>query len=294
MAQDPCTCWCSSNSGPALRSVDAEPTLWSTCSAGCIGVAGSEPRDDHYDHMTMGMELALAGIIIGLSAVQSVFGVGLLVFGTPTLLLMGLSFEQVLAYLLPCSIMISLLQIISTGGFTLEPIRKRLLMFTAPAVLAGTLFILLTEASVNFRFVVGAMLMVTGAIRLLGPLHQRVRAFVRGHVSPLLGLLGIVHGLSNLGGGILTFIMGSVYEDKGSVRRHIAFGYGMMAVIQLIALLTTTSVHVTVLVVVLPVLAGLTYLTVGRRLFAWTRPAVYQWSLTTLIFSYGLLLMVKV
>jgi hypothetical protein len=68
----------------------------------------------------------------------------------------------------------------------------------------------------------------------------------------------------------------------------------MMAVIQLIALLATTSVHVTALVLVLPILAGLIYLTVGQRLFAWARPTVYQWSLTTLILGYGVLLMVKV
>jgi uncharacterized membrane protein YfcA len=244
--------------------------------------------------MSATMALALIATVVGLSAVQSVFGVGLLVFGTPTLLLLGFSFEQVLAYLLPCSIMISFLQVVSTGGFTLEPIRRRLLIFTAPAVLAGTLFILLAGASLNIRLVVGAMLVVTGAIRLLGPLDRRVRAFVRRHVSPFLAVLGIVHGLSNLGGGILTFVMGSVYEDKDRVRKHIAFGYGMMAIIQLAALLITTSVHVTALVVVLPLLAGLTYFAVGQRLFAWTRPAVYQWSLTTLILGYGLLLMVKV
>jgi hypothetical protein len=244
--------------------------------------------------MTVQMAFVLVGIIIALSAVQSVFGVGLLVFGTPTLLLLGFSFEQVLGYLLPCSITISLLQIVSTGGFTLEPIRKRLLVFTAPAVLAGTLVVLLADTSVNIRFVVGVMLIVTGAIRLLGPLQRRVRATVRDHVSPLLALLGLVHGLSNLGGGILTFTMGSIYDDKDTVRRHIAFGYGMMAVIQLVVLVATTSVPVTGLVVVLPIVAAVTYLAVGQRLFAWTRPVVYQWSLTTLIVSYGLLLIVKV
>jgi hypothetical protein len=51
---------------------------------------------------------------------------------------------------------------------------------------------------------------------------------------------------------------------------------------------------VTGLVVVLPIVAAVTYLAVGQRLFAWTRPVVYQWSLTTLIVSYGLLLIVKV
>jgi hypothetical protein len=54
--------------------------------------------------MTTGMALALAVIVAALAAVELLLGVALLVFGTPTLLLIGFSFQQVLAYLLPCSI----------------------------------------------------------------------------------------------------------------------------------------------------------------------------------------------
>ena len=57
---------------------------------------------------TGGYELVAA--VLAFSVVQSVFGVGLLVFGTPTLLLAGYSFEETLAYLLPCSMAISALQ----------------------------------------------------------------------------------------------------------------------------------------------------------------------------------------
>ena len=45
---------------------------------------------------------------------QSVFGVGLLLLGTPTFLLMGYNFFEVLNILLPYSILISFLQISSS------------------------------------------------------------------------------------------------------------------------------------------------------------------------------------
>ena len=117
-------------------------------------------------------QLLLCLLVLTLAAVQSVFGVGLLVFGTPVLLLAGLPFQQVLACLLPCSIVISALQI-ADGGLTFEPIRRKLLLYTAPAVMAGTLLILVVlRHTVNIRHVVGAMLVVTAAIRLEGSQKQ--------------------------------------------------------------------------------------------------------------------------
>ena len=50
-------------------------------------------------------------IVLIFSIVQSIFGVGLLLFGTPTLLLLGVGYEQVLWILLPSSITISLYQV---------------------------------------------------------------------------------------------------------------------------------------------------------------------------------------
>ena len=58
------------------------------------------------------MELVIELIIIFLLATfQSLFGVGLLLFGTPIFLFAGYDFESTLALLLPISISISFLQI---------------------------------------------------------------------------------------------------------------------------------------------------------------------------------------
>ena len=57
------------------------------------------------------MELSYLVFIVALfSIIQSIFGVGLLLFGTPTLLLIGYSYSETLWVLLPCSIVISLIQ----------------------------------------------------------------------------------------------------------------------------------------------------------------------------------------
>ena len=60
------------------------------------------------------MELIIELIVIlMLTIFQSIFGVGLLLFGTPIFLFIGYNFESTLIVLLPISISISFLQIIS-------------------------------------------------------------------------------------------------------------------------------------------------------------------------------------
>jgi uncharacterized protein len=235
--------------------------------------------------------LAVLAAVLAYAVVQSVFGVGLLVFGTPTLLLLGYSFEEVLAYLLPCSIAISVLQV-RDGGLSLEPVRRKFLLYTAPAVLAGTLVVLVVLThKLDIRSVVGAMLILTATIRLLGPLRERMGHLIRKRLPGFLVLLGLVHGLSNLGGGLLTVIVSSLYHDKDTTRKHIAFGYGVMGAIQLATLLATTRVSWDWrLQLLLPLVAAATYVVIGRRVFEATRQGVYQVSLTALIAAFGLLL----
>jgi len=50
--------------------------------------------------------------VVSTSVIQSVFGVGVLLFGTPLLLLLGYEFVDALGVLLPVSIAISTLQVL--------------------------------------------------------------------------------------------------------------------------------------------------------------------------------------
>lgn len=235
---------------------------------------------------------AMVVTVAVLAAVQSVFGVGLLVFGTPTLLLLGVPFELVLAYLLPCSLTVSALQVASSGGLRLEPIRRLFLSYSAPAVLVATAVTLVVGSPGGMRAVVGGMLLATAVIRLIAPVQHVFAGFVRGHLRPLLVLLGLVHGASNLGGGLLTLIVGTTFADKTQIRRSIAFCYGLMASIQLVVVFAASSPAVVpALWLTLPLTAATVYLVVGRRLFSRAGEQVYQWSVTGLVAGFGVLML---
>ena len=55
----------------------------------------------------MEINIILGTLIFILSVFQSIFGIGLLVLGTPLLLISGFSFIESLFLLLPCSIIVS-------------------------------------------------------------------------------------------------------------------------------------------------------------------------------------------
>ena len=240
------------------------------------------------------MTLILCLVVLVFAVVQSVFGVGLLVFGTPALLLLGLPFDAVLAYLLPSSIVLSVLQVMGSGGVRLDPLRRRFLLLTAPVVLLGTVFILTAGTRLDIRLLVAAMLVVTGVIRLAGRTRAVMARIIRRHLPGFLVGLGVIHGISNLGGGVLALIVGSIYDAREDVRRQIAFCYGMMAILQLATLLATVRVDVNVsLCLLLPALAGATYVTIGDRTFRATGQTVYQHALTMLIIAFGIALVVR-
>jgi uncharacterized protein len=241
--------------------------------------------------MPTSVELQIAFVVAVFAGVQSLFGVGLLVFGTPTLLLLGLPFDQILLCLLPSSMTISFLQILSGGGFGLDSLRKQFLVFACPTVLIGTVVVLTWGPGLNIRAVVGAMLLMTGAIRLLRRTREVVAASIRLHVRPSLTMLGIIHGLSNLGGGILTLIVSSLFADKTTVRRQVAFCYGVMASIQLAVVFLTGPPRVPVgLAVTLPVVAAITFVSLGQWAFGRTSQATYQRGLTAILLAYGAVL----
>lgn len=243
-----------------------------------------------FDALTVSLPL-VAGLIVLFSAVQSVFGVGLLVFGTPVLLLLGLPFSEVLSYVLPCSITVSALQVATSGGLKLDVMRRQFLVITVPAVVVATVVTLSFGSPSHIRLVVGVMLIISAVLRLAsGRTHTLLDAGVQRHQRPLLLLLGLAHGASNLGGGLLTVLVGASYRDKVMIRQQIAFCYGAMASMQLLVLLATKDHVLSPMSLLLPLLAAATYLLVGQRAFRQAGQFSYQRALTAMIFGVGVLL----
>jgi len=94
----------------------------------------------------------LETIIIILSIIQSIFGIGLLVIGTPVLLILNYDFFNVLSILLPCSILISILQINSYD--VANNINKNVIILSIPLIILGIFIIFTYKLYINFKLFV--------------------------------------------------------------------------------------------------------------------------------------------
>ena len=134
-------------------------------------------------------------IVFTFSIVQSIFGVGVLVFGTPTCLLLGYPFEETLSYLLPASISISCIQVFH--GKNEIKLKKEFLIFTIPFIILGLTLVLIKWFNLDIKILVGLMLILTGAIRLFPKIQSIMERFLRQQMIFFLTCMGLIHGLSN-------------------------------------------------------------------------------------------------
>lgn len=232
----------------------------------------------------------LTVIIAVCSLIQSVFGVGLLVFGTPALILLGHPFQTVLATLLPCSILISLLQVLKKGREEPWDPGRKLALYCVPFIILGLAFVVIAGQGYNARFYVGCLLLVNGAIRLSQKAQIRLSLFLKKWTRSYLMAMGLVHGLTNMGGGLLTVLATSLFEHKETIRKNIAVGYLVMALAQIIFLILFGKINWNPTMLVLPAVSAAVFLLFGNRLFRASTPKVYHHSMTILIFLFGIAL----
>lgn len=228
--------------------------------------------------------------VAGFSVIQSLFGMGVLIFGTPILLLLGYSFEETLSLLLPCSLTINLLQVIPVWH-DVAPIRRRLLTFLIPFVIAGSLLVVLTHFSASLKPFIGAILVMTALLQTTKKSLARLQQFIHKNQFPAFALTGFLQGATNMGGGLFTILMNSLFSDKESVRANIAMGYLMMASAQVLTLGISGNFHWSWQTLVFPIVAGLTYWTIGNRIFKIPTQRMYQHLMTAFMAIFGLLLL---
>lgn len=229
-------------------------------------------------------------VIFCCSLIQSVFGIGLLFFGTPILLLMGYPFESVLLYLLPSSISINLLQVM-TGWDDVVRFKTMAPIYCLPFLIVGLVLALYFGASYNMKPYVGAVMLLTGLTRLspstMASFHRAVKRFEKSGLA----FLGLVHGTTNMGGAFLTMIVSARYLNKAAIRANIAFVYLLMAASQLVMLIVLKGLKGASLgaeSLYLPAISLLTYALLGNRAFRASSQLVYQHLMTAFIVLIGI------
>ena len=176
--------------------------------------------------------------IVILSIFQTIVGIGILVLGTPILLLTGLEMIEVMKILLPLSILNSLLNIIylkinDKKVKTDKSIKKLFFFICLPGVLLGIIFLRLFADFINFNILVSCVIWV---ILLVSYFHRKNNLnFLKRLRKSLILLTGIVHGLTNSGGSLLSILIIETYNKSlNFLRYQIIFFYFFLASLQYI------------------------------------------------------------
>jgi len=174
-------------------------------------------------------------IVIVLSvALQSLFGVGVLLFGTPMLLFLGYPFMESLLMLLPISVSINALQVIKDYKDINFKIYRSILFITIPFIII--FLFLISKINVNINFFVGTFLIfmsLKDRVAVLKTIFDKSLSYNKLFYS----LMGIVHGMTNLGGALLTAKIFSTDLTKHEKRATTAISYMSFAIFQIVTIL---------------------------------------------------------
>ena len=133
-------------------------------------------------------------IVTILSIFQSIFGVGLLLFGTPIFLILGNDFFDSLNILLPVSIMISFLQIKSNQFSYKNDFIKKFNAITIPSLLFALYFVVTNYQNININLIISSIIIIFSLVNIF--LSQKILKKNNNKIidSFIFLLIGLVHG----------------------------------------------------------------------------------------------------
>jgi len=242
--------------------------------------------------MEHGYEIGL--VVLSLAVVQSLFGMGILVFGTPTLLLLGIEFSSVLGWLLPSSLAISALQVRGDRKAQVTPAHLVIRYWSvALPLLAALSFMLLSRLKASVELWVGLAMLSAAVLRGSSLVRRWLSGVIQRHERIYLVFMGAFHGFTNMGGAALAIYSSSVTDNKHAMRALISRYYLLFGSIQVLVLLLLQPASITAWGLALAPLSALIYVFLGSWAFERLKASIYEHAFTGFIAAYGLALLGK-
>jgi len=227
-------------------------------------------------------------VIIVISFIQSIFGVGVLLFGTPILLILGYDFASVLNILLPISLFINILQVVQDKKHINLRYYKMLLLYSIPPIVL--LLWLTVELDLKTSLFIGLFLIVIS----LKSFSLQISTFIStlfSYQKSFLFFQGAVHGLTNLGGSLLTSNVFALKLNKNQTRATISVSYLTFAIFQLLTLVTIGKIQVVRIELI--IIGVLTYLITNQFIYRKISNKIYDKMFAVFLFVSGLILIIK-
>ena len=167
-------------------------------------------------------------------ALQSTVGVGVLVLGTPFLLILNYDMLQIFLILLPISILTSFINLIfiKFKNKKIQYIKKKEIIkffsICIPSILIGMIILKYFQTVLNFKFLVSVVIIFS---TILVSLKKKIKFKINFFRTSILSTIGVVHGLTNSGGTLMSLALTS-NSEKDFARYSITYFYLILAFFQ--------------------------------------------------------------
>lgn len=165
---------------------------------------------------------------------QSIIGVGVLVLGTPFLLILGYKIIDIFFILLPISIITSFINliIIYLSNKTIKKSTykefKKFFIICVPSIFVGLFLLKIFNDYLNFKLLVS---LVIGFSISLVTLKDKIRFRINFFRISILSIVGVIHGLTNSGGTLMSLAL-STNNEKNYARLNTSLFYLILASFQ--------------------------------------------------------------
>ena len=179
-------------------------------------------------------------LIIFLSAFQTITGVGILVLGTPIMLLLELEIVEVMILLLPLSILNSFINIVylkykSKNNQINRNIKNFFFLICLPGIFLGLIILKLLNEYLNFNLLVSLTIWLFLFFNFFKKKNVNISNIFKKY---LIFITGIIHGLTNSGGSLLSMLVVNEYKKSlDYIRYQIIFFYFFLALFHFISII---------------------------------------------------------
>lgn len=152
----------------------------------------------------------IVAYLLFIIALQSIVGVGVLILGTPFLLILNFSIVEIFFILLPISIITSLLNLLIMNFSDKKNRRstnkelKKFFIVCIPSIFVGLFILKVFESLINFRLFVSLIIILSLIIIIF---KDKIKYKINFFRISILSSVGIVHGLTNSRGTLMSLAL---------------------------------------------------------------------------------------
>lgn len=184
--------------------------------------------------------------------IQTIIGVGVLVLGTPVMLLLHHTLPDIIQILLPISILTSLINIIflkiinKKNELQINKETKKVFFYLCvPSIFLGTFILRNFHEIINFKILVSSIIFLSLMIKLFS--KDNIIIFSNLKKKIFLVIIGLVHGATNSGGSLLSIFFLSLNGNlKRETRFDITYFYLFLAFFQFLIFMIFFDINISI------------------------------------------------